>query len=49
MSLGYGRYRQSGTLHPEMTATVDVLCGKRIVLECILQLIARVQELALRD
>ena len=34
---------------PGMTATVDVLSGKRSVLEYIWQPIARVQELALRD
>lgn len=34
---------------PGMTATVDVLSGKRTVLEYIWQPIARVQELALRD
>jgi membrane fusion protein, adhesin transport system len=32
-----------------MTATVDVLSGKRTVLEYFWQPIARVQELALRD
>jgi adhesin transport system membrane fusion protein len=37
------------TLIPGMTATVDVLSGKRTVLEYIWQPIARVQELALRD
>ncbi|PWK55120.1 HlyD family type I secretion periplasmic adaptor subunit [Roseicyclus mahoneyensis] len=36
-------------LIPGMTATVDVLSGKRTVLEYIWQPIARVQELALRD
>jgi adhesin transport system membrane fusion protein len=34
---------------PGMTATVDVLSGKRSVLEYVWQPIARVQELALRD
>jgi adhesin transport system membrane fusion protein len=34
---------------PGMTATVDVLSGKRSILEYIWQPIARVQELALRD
>jgi len=34
---------------PGMTATVDVLSGKRSVLEYIWQPVARVQELALRD
>jgi membrane fusion protein, adhesin transport system len=34
---------------PGMTATVDVLSGKRTVLEYIWQPLARVQELALRD
>lgn len=37
------------TLIPGMTATVDVLSGKRSVLEYIWQPMARVQELALRD
>lgn len=37
------------TFIPGMTATVDVLSGKRTVLEYIWQPIARVQELALRD
>ncbi len=37
------------TLIPGMTATVDVLSGKRTVLEYFWQPIARVQELALRD
>lgn len=37
------------TLKPGMTATVDVLSGKRTVLEYIWQPIARVQELALKD
>jgi adhesin transport system membrane fusion protein len=37
------------TLIPGMTATVDVLSGKRSVLEYIWQPVARVQELALRD
>lgn len=37
------------TLIPGMTATVDVLSGKRTVLEYIWQPVARVQELALRD
>lgn len=37
------------TLLPGMTATVDVLSGKRSVLEYIWQPMARVQELALRD
>lgn len=37
------------TLIPGMTGTVDVLSGKRTVLEYIWQPIARVQELALRD
>ena len=37
------------TLLPGMTATVDVLCGKRTVLEYFWQPIACVQELALRD
>ena len=37
------------TFLPGMTATVDVLSGKRTVLEYIWQPIARVQELALRD
>ena len=34
---------------PGMTATVDVLSGKRSVLEYFWQPIARIQELALRD
>ena len=37
------------TFIPGMTATVDVLSGKRTVMEYIWQPIARVQELALRD
>lgn len=37
------------TFIPGMTATVDVLSGKRTVLEYIWQPIAKVQELALRD
>jgi len=37
------------TLMPGMTATVDVLSGKRTVLEYIWQPVAKVQELALRD
>lgn len=37
------------TLIPGMTATVDVLSGKRTVLEYFWQPVARVQELALRD
>ncbi len=37
------------TFIPGMTATVDVLSGKRTILEYIWQPIARVQELALRD
>lgn len=37
------------TFIPGMTATVDVLSGKRTVLEYIWQPVARVQELALRD
>lgn len=37
------------TFIPGMTATVDVLSGKRSVLEYIWQPLARVQELALRD
>lgn len=37
------------TLIPGMTATVDVLSGKRTVLEYVWQPVARVQELALRD
>jgi adhesin transport system membrane fusion protein len=37
------------TLIPGMTATVDVLSGKRTVLEYFWQPIAKVQELALRD
>lgn len=37
------------TLIPGMTATVDVLSGKRTVLEYIWQPMAKVQELALRD
>lgn len=37
------------TFIPGMTATVDVLSGKRTVLEYFWQPIARVQELALRD
>lgn len=37
------------TLIPGMTATVDVLSGKRTVLEYIWQPISKVQELALRD
>jgi len=37
------------TFRPGMTATVDVLSGKRTVLEYIWQPVARVQELALRD
>lgn len=37
------------TYKPGMTATVDVLSGKRTVLEYIWQPVAKVQELALRD
>ena len=37
------------TFIPGMTATVDVLSGKRTVLEYIWQPMAKVQELALRD
>lgn len=37
------------TFIPGMTATVDVLSGKRTVMEYLWQPIARVQELALRD
>ena len=37
------------TLIPGMTATVDVLSGKRTVLEYIWQPVAKIQELALRD
>ena len=37
------------TFLPGMTATVDVLSGKRTILEYIWQPVARVQELALRD
>jgi adhesin transport system membrane fusion protein len=37
------------TLIPGMTATVDVLSGKRTVLEYIWQPMSKVQELALRD
>lgn len=37
------------TFIPGMTATVDVLSGKRTVLEYIWQPIARIQDLALRD
>lgn len=37
------------TFLPGMTATVDVLSGKRTVLEYIWQPVARIQELALRD
>lgn len=37
------------TFIPGMTATVDILSGKRTVLEYIWQPVARVQELALRD
>ena len=37
------------TFLPGMTATVDVLSGKRTVLEYIWQPVAKVQELALRD
>lgn len=37
------------TFKPGMTATVDVLSGKRSVLEYIWQPVARVQELALKD
>ncbi|MDB9816450.1 HlyD family secretion protein, partial [Amylibacter sp.] len=40
---------QAVTLIPGMTATVDVLSGKRSVLEYIWQPVARVKELALRD
>ncbi|HAT53376.1 MAG TPA: HlyD family type I secretion periplasmic adaptor subunit [Betaproteobacteria bacterium] len=40
---------QPVTFIPGMTATVDVLSGKRTVLEYIWQPIARVKELALRD
>ena len=39
----------SVTFIPGMTATVDILSGKRTVLEYIWQPVARVQELALRD
>ena len=37
------------TFIPGMTATVDVLSGKRTVLEYLWQPMSRVQELALRD
>ena len=37
------------TFIPGMTATVDVLSGKRTVLEYLWKPIAKVQELALRD
>ena len=37
------------TLIPGMTASVDVLSGKRTVLEYIWQPMSKVQELALRD
>ena len=37
------------TLIPGMTATVDVLSGKRTVFDYFWQPVARVQELALRD
>jgi adhesin transport system membrane fusion protein len=37
------------TFLPGMTATVDVLSGKRTILEYVWQPVARVQELALRD
>jgi len=37
------------TFLPGMTATVDVLSGKRTVLEYVWQPVARIQELALRD
>lgn len=37
------------TFIPGMTATVDVLSGKRTVMEYIWQPVARIQELALRD
>ena len=40
---------QQVTYMPGMTATVDVLSGKRSVLEYLWQPVARVQELALRD
>lgn len=40
---------ESVTFIPGMTATVDVLSGKRSVMEYIWQPIARIQELALRD
>lgn len=40
---------QAVTFIPGMTATVDVLSGKRTVLEYIWQPIAKVKELALRD
>ena len=40
---------QAITFIPGMTATVDVLSGKRTVLEYIWRPMARVQELALRD
>lgn len=40
---------ESVTFIPGMTATVDVLSGKRTVLEYIWQPMAKVQELALRD
>tara|TARA_B110000908_G_C10244437_1_gene448003 strand:- start:232 stop:1542 length:1311 start_codon:yes stop_codon:yes gene_type:complete len=40
---------QAVTFIPGMTATVDVLSGKRTVLEYIWQPVARVKELALRD
>lgn len=39
----------SVTFLPGMTATVDVLSGKRTILEYVWQPVARVQELALRD
>lgn len=37
------------TFLPGMTATVDVLSGKRTILEYVWQPVARIQELALRD
>lgn len=41
--------QQAVQFMPGMTATVDVLSGKRTVLEYVWQPVARVQELALRD
>ena len=48
-SLILEKSNEAVTFIPGMTATVDVISGKRTVLEYIWQPMARVQELALRD